>query len=73
MLVRLISGTTTQIQLKTNNVATTNVGAPLPDQCVFVMTALLPNTYLTLTPISGAAQTANVKIFASGDPLNAYT
>ena len=73
VLVRLVNSGTTQIQLRTNNVAATNVGSPLPDQCVFIITGTLPNAYLTLTPIAGAVQTATVKVFATGDPLNPYT
>jgi hypothetical protein len=56
--------------LNSNNVAATNVGAPLPDQCVFLFTGQVTSLYLT--PISGAAQTANVRVVVSGDPVSAY-
>ena len=73
VMIRLVNAQTTQIQLRTNNVAATNVGSPLPDQCVFLLTGTLPGTFLTLAPISGAVQTANVKVYSSGDPTNPYT
>jgi hypothetical protein len=57
--------------LVSNNVAATNVGAPLPDQCMFAFTGLVTAVYLT--PVASAAQTATVRLVVTGDPVNAYT
>lgn len=73
VLVRLVGASTTQFTMHSNNVAVTNIGSPVPDQCVMFGTCALPNNYMTLAPITGAVQTATVKVFVSGDPLNAYT
>jgi len=70
VLIRLNGNTATQLTMKTNGVTPTNLGAPLPDQCVYVATVQVTSLYIA--PISGATQTASVKILISGDPLNAY-
>lgn len=46
-------------------------GAPLPDKCFAAGTQLVSSIYLE--PISGAAQTANVTVIVTGDPVSAYT
>ncbi len=71
VLVRLNGVSATQYTMRGNNVAATNVGAPLPDQCVFLATIAVTSVYLA--PISGAVQTANCKVIVTGDPLNPYT
>jgi len=68
--LRLNGVSATQYILTSNNVAATNVGAPLPDACIFIATCSITSVYLA--PITSAAQTANVKIFISGDPISAY-
>ncbi len=68
--VRLNGNSATQFTLVSNGAQATNVGAPLPDQCVFMMTGLVTSIYLQ--PIASAAQTANVKIILTGDPVSAY-
>lgn len=68
--VRVNGSGATQFTMHGNNVAAVNVGAPLPDKCWF--SASIEVTSLYLAPISSAAQTANVKVFVSGDPTSAY-
>lgn len=68
--VRLNGASETQFTMKSNNVTPVSTGAPAPDQCVLLFTGTI--TAVRLEPISGAAQTANVKIFISGDPANSY-
>lgn len=46
-------------------------GAPLPDKCFAAGTQLVSSIYLE--PISGAAQTANVTVIVTGDPVSSYT
>jgi hypothetical protein len=70
VLVRLNGVSETQFTLKSNNVPATNVGAPKPDQCFFAITGTV--TALRLAPISGATETATVKVFCSGDPQSSY-
>jgi hypothetical protein len=70
VLVRINGVSATQFTLKSNGVSPTNLGAPLPDQCVFVGTMTV--TRIDIAPISGATQTANVKIAVSGDPQSSY-
>lgn len=70
VLVRLNGNTATQFTLKSNGVQPVNLGAPLPDACVFVVTGLVTSVYLA--PISNAQQTANVRIVATGDPTSSY-
>jgi hypothetical protein len=70
VLIRLNGNTATQLTMKTNGVTPTNLGAPLPDQCVYVATVNLTSLYIA--PISGATQTANVRIVVTGDPISAY-
>lgn len=72
VLLRFVGVSTAQVQLRSNNVAASNFGSPPPPQCVHLSTAGLVNQYLTLTPIAGAVQTANVTVMVSGDPLSAY-
>ena len=69
--VRLNGAAATQFTLLSNNVAATNVGAPLPDQCYLAMTGTV--TELRLQPIASAASTANVKVVITGDPNSSYT
>ena len=71
IMLRLNGVSATQFTMATNNTAPTNLGAPLPDQCVFIATVKLTSLYLA--PIAGATQTANVRICITADPLNAYT
>lgn len=68
--VRINGVSATQFVMHSNNVASTNVGSPLPPQCVFLMTAAI--TSLRLAPITAAAQTANVLISVTGDPSSSY-
>lgn len=70
VMVRLNGASATQFTLKSNNVQPVNVGAPLPDNCVLCITALVTSVYLA--PISGATQVANVKVTCSGDPTSSY-
>lgn len=69
--VRFNGNTATQFTLTSNNVAATNVGAPLPAECFIGGTFLVSSLYVA--PITSAAQTANVWIVCTGDPANAYT
>ncbi len=71
ILLRVNGTSATQFTLNSNNVAATNAGAPLPDQCCFFMTG--QTTSVRVAPISGATQTAHVKISVTGDPTNSYT
>lgn len=71
ILIRANGPSATQLTLASGNVAATNVGAPLPYQCVHVSTSQI--TSLRLAPIVGASQLANVKVIIIGDPTNAYT
>ena len=71
IMIRPNGVSATQFTMVSGNVAATNVGAPLPYQCVHVSTSQL--TSLRLAPISGASQTANVKVLIFGDPTNSYT
>lgn len=68
--VRLNGSSATQLTLTSNSVSPVSNGAPLPDQCVFVATAQVTSIYVQ--PISGATQTANVRIAVTGDPVSAY-
>lgn len=70
ILVRLNGPSSTQFTLTSSNVPATNVGAPLPANCCFIATCQV--TSLRVAPITGASQTANVWICASGDPQSAY-
>lgn len=70
VMVRLNGVGATQFTLTSNSVSPTNLGAPLPDQCVFVANMQVTSIYLQ--PISGAGQTANVRIAITGDPQSAY-
>ena len=70
VMIRLNGNTATQLTMKSNGVTPTNLGAPLPDQCVFVANVAVTSLYIA--PISGATQTATVRIAISGDPTNAY-
>lgn len=70
ILVRFNGASNTQYTLKSNGVSPTNLGAPLPDQCVFVATMTV--TRIDIAPISGAQQTATVRIAVSGDPTSPY-
>lgn len=69
--VRLNGAMATQFTLVSNNTAQVNLGAPLPDQCVFLATCNVTSLYVE--PIASAAQTANVKVCVTGDPANVYT
>ena len=71
VMVRPNGVSATQYTLKSNSVAAPNVGSPLPNQCVFLISGTITSLYLA--PIAGAVQTANVTVFAAGDPLNSYT
>lgn len=71
VLVRLNGPSATQFTLNTNNVAATNVGSPLPNQCCLILTGQVSS--VRLAPIASAQQTANVTIVVTGDPTNAYT
>jgi hypothetical protein len=68
--VRINGASATQFTLRSNGVSPVNLGAPLPDQCVFVATMAV--TRIDIAPISGAQQTATVRIAVSGDPTSAY-
>ncbi len=70
VMVRFNGPSATQFTLKGNNVSPTNIGAPLPDQCVFVASMTVTSIYVA--PITGAAQTANVKVCVTGDPVSSY-
>lgn len=70
ILVRPNGASATQFTTTSCNVPATNVGAPLPYSCFFGGT--FQCTSLRVAPISGAAQTANVRIIASGDPTSSY-
>ena len=61
----------TQMTLVGQGVAAVNQGAPLPDKCVAIITGNVTSLYLQ--PIASAAQTANVTVIASGDPVSDYT
>lgn len=61
----------TQMTLVGQGVTVVNQGAPLPDKCFMAMTGKVTSLYIA--PISGASQTANVTVVASGDPVSAYT
>ncbi len=61
----------TQMTLVGQGVPATNQGAPLPDKCIAIITGNVTSLYLQ--PISGAAQTANVTVISSGDPISDYT
>lgn len=68
--VRFNGASETQFTMTPANVAAVNVGAPLPDQCAIYMQGQITSVWVQ--PISGATQTANVKIVATGDPSSAY-
>jgi hypothetical protein len=70
VMLRLNGVSATQFIMKSNGVSPTNLGAPLPDQCVFVATMTV--TRIDIAPISGATQTATVRIAVSGDPQSSY-
>lgn len=71
ILLRANGPSATQLTMASGNVAATNVGAPLPYQCLHASTTQI--TSLRLAPIANASQTANVKVIIVGDPTNAYT
>ena len=60
----------TQYTMSTANVQATNLGAPLPAQCAFAGNLNIASLYIQ--PISAAAQTANVWLVVSGDPVSDY-
>lgn len=66
-----INGNSPQFILKSNNPPAVNVGSPLPPSCCLMLTGQVTSLYLT--PITGAAQTANVTVLVTGDPTNSYT
>ena len=68
--VRLNGSSATQLTLTSSVPPVTNVGAPSPPNCVLVITAQVTSLYIA--PISSAAETACVRIIASGDPTSAY-
>lgn len=68
--VRFNSAGGTQFVMSPSSVSPTYLGAPTPDQCVFVATAQITSLYLE--PIASATTTANVRIVVTGDPSNAY-
>lgn len=70
VMVRLNGGGATQFTMASNNCSPVNLGAPLPDQCVFVANVKVTSIYIA--PIANATQTANVRIAVSGDPTSAY-
>lgn len=70
VLVRINGASATQFTMKSNGVSPVNLGAPLPDQCIFVASVLV--TRIDIAPISGATQTANVRLCVVGDPISAY-
>lgn len=70
VMIRINGVSATQFTMKSNGVPPVNLGAPLPDQCVFVATMTV--TRIDIAPISGATQTANVRIAVSGDPQSSY-
>ncbi len=70
VMVRLNDVSGTQFTMATNNSSPVNLGAPLPDQCVFV--ANIKISSIRIEPIAGATQTATVRIAVSGDPQSAY-
>jgi len=70
VLVRLNGVSSTQFTMHSNNARAVNAGSPLPFQCCFI--ANIEVTSIRLAPISGAAQTANVAVLVTGDPISAY-
>jgi hypothetical protein len=70
VMYRLNGVSATQQTMVTNGQPVVNNGAPAPDQCLLISTQLVTSLYLQ--PIASAAQTANVRVFVSGDPLSAY-
>jgi hypothetical protein len=70
VMIRLNGVSATQLTMKSNGVPPVNLGAPLPDQCVFIANVLV--TRIDIAPIAGATQTATVRIAVSGDPQNSY-
>lgn len=71
ILVRLNGSSATQFTMHTNSVPVVNTGAPVPPQCVFM--GNIEVSSIRVSPITGAAQTANVWLAVTGDPTNAYT
>lgn len=67
---RLNGVSATQQTMASNGQPVVNNGAPAPDQCCLISSTKLTSLYLA--PISGAAQTATVHVFVSGDPLSVY-
>lgn len=61
----------TQMTLIGQGVTVVNQGAPLPDKCGTIITGNVTSLYVQ--PISSAAQTANVTVIATGDPVSDYT
>lgn len=70
VLVRINGNTATQFTMRSNGVSPVNLGAPLPDQCIYVATINITSLYIA--PISGATQTATVRIAVTGDPQSSY-
>ena len=70
VIVRFNGSGGTALQLTSCNVSAVSYGAPLPYNCALVMTAKVTSVWLE--PISGATQTANVRIAVTGDPVSAY-
>lgn len=70
VLVRLNGVSATQFQLTPNTVGATNLGTIAPDNCVWDATIRVTSIYIA--PISGATQTATVKICVTGDPAVSY-
>jgi len=70
VMYRLGASNATQQTMVSNGQPVVNNGAPAPDQCCLISTSLVSSLYIQ--PIAGAAQTANVRIFVSGDPASSY-
>lgn len=70
VLLRVNGVSATQLTLTSNNVQPVNVGAPIPDKCVYMASAKITSLYLA--PITGATQSAKVKILVTGDPVSVY-
>lgn len=69
--VRINGVGATQFTLNGQGVAAVAQGAPMPDKCAFV--AHIDVTSVYLQPIASAAQTANVTLILTGDPVSVYS
>ena len=70
IMLRINGNSATQLTFKNNNVQPVNVGAPTPDRCFYAATVTVTSVYVA--PITGATQTAKIKVLVTGDPTSAY-